>query len=74
MADDADMDDVSPVKSYRSQATDAGFYLGDDGEGYVVVRMAGGDVHRVRADDPDTVEGIIDGSLEDALPGGTEDA
>jgi len=72
MADDMD-DDVSPVKSYRSQATDAGFYVGDDGEGYVVVRMANGDVHRVRADDVDTVEGVIDGSLEDTLPGGSDE-
>ena len=70
MADDVDMDDVSPVKSYRSQASHAGFYVGDDGEGYVVVRMAGGDVHRIRADDVDSVEAVIDGSLKDTLPGG----
>lgn len=66
---DETLSDREPVKSYQSAAAEAGFYIDDQGDGWVIIRMANGDIHSVKADDPDEVEAVIEETFANRFSG-----
>lgn len=61
-------------KQYQSASKQASFVIDEEGDGWVMVEMANGAVHAVKAADPDNVEAVINESFEAQFGGGVSDA